>query len=274
MKKAGTAALFIAPLVLGYGLFYFLPFLKVLRYSFGISEFSLKPYFRLLQNESFLLAFTNTIRFFAISLPMILFLAFSIAMILRSQIQKSKLLKSVFLLPYIMPVAGSVLLVEELFGTNAIATVLQENATANLLKTNAVFWIAIALYLWKNTGYAVVLLLAGLLSIPKSQYEAARLDGAGALQEFRFITIPQMWYSLFFSTVFSVLNGFRSFREIYLLGGENPPDCIYLFQHFLNKSFQSMNYEKLSCASVLLLLFLLLFLGVFYAFVRKKEEFR
>lgn len=132
----------------------------------------------------------------------------------------------------------------------------------------------IGLYLWKNAGYAVILLLAGLITIPTEQYESADLDGANTWQRFFYITTPQMWYSVFFALVFSVINGFKCFREIFLIGGQEPGDEIYMLQHFINNSFESMNYASLSVSSILLLAVILIFFGLFYGFVERKEAYR
>ena len=79
-----------------------------------------------------------------------------------------------------------------------------------------------------------------------------------------------MWYSVFFALIFSVINAFKCFREIFLFGGEHPVSELYILQHFINKCFSNLNYPKLSVASVLMLVIIV----VFYAFVRRKEAFR
>ena len=136
------------------------------------------------------------------------------------------------------------------------------------------FWVAVLLYLWKSTGYAVILLLAGLVTIPEEQYESAQLDGASAFQKFRYITTPQMWYPVFFALIFSLINAFKCFREIFLIGGQHPNDSLYMLQHFINNSFENLNYANLSVSSILLLAVILLFFGVFYGFVSRKERYR
>ncbi len=245
----------LSPLLLGCVIFYTAPFVTVIRLAFQTGGgFGLGNFTVLLQNNTFTLAFGNSMKFFAAGLPLILLLAYGIALLLKTQARRHKLLKSVFLLPYSMPVVGTVLLMELFMG-----------------ESNSSFWITVALYLWKNTGYTVILLLAGLVIIPEEQYESAGLDGATAWQKFRFITTPQMWMPLFFAVTFSVINGFKCFREIFLVGGEAPENDIYMLQHFINHSFENLNYQKLSVSSLLLLLVILLFFGAFYTFVRRKE---
>ncbi|MEY8313473.1 sugar ABC transporter permease [Oscillospiraceae bacterium 42-9] len=182
-----------------------------------------------------------------------------------------------FLFPYIMPVVGAVILVELLFADSGLVPSIANALGLPLvdwLGGPAAFGVVLLLYLWKNTGYSVILLLAGLVTIPEEQYSAADLDGASGWQKFFYITTPQMWYSVFFAIIFSLINAFKCFREIFLIGGTHPNENIYMLQHFLNNSFENLNYAKLPVASVLLLVVVLVVFAVFYGFVRRKEAFR
>lgn len=283
MKKQLQGWILIAPLMLGCLLFYAVPFVLVLQYSLfrgagtASSFVGLENYRNVLGNEMFRLSFGNTLRFLAVGLPLILALSYLTALLLQKQAKKHKLLKSVFLFPYIMPVVGAVLLVETVFSEQGLWNGLLSLwglPVEDWLGGPAAFWVVILLYLWKNTGYSVILLLAGLVTIPGDQYESADLDGATAFQKFRYITTPQMWYSVFFALVFSVINAFKCFREIFLIGGEEPGDELYMLQHFINNSFQSLNYRKLSVSSLLLFLVILAFFGAWYGFARRKERER
>ncbi len=283
MKKKYWGYVLAAPLVLGCAVFYAASFFLVFRYSLmrgvGYSQkfVGLDNFRRMLQNEAFRLSFGNTLKFLAIGLPLIMVLSYLIALLLKNQAGKHKLLKSVFLFPYIMPVAGTVLLVDLLFsGSGAVNSLLLALGlpVRDWLSGPEAFWVVMLLYLWKNAGYTVILLLAGLVTIPGEQYESAGLDGASGLQKFFWITTPQMWPSVFFAAAFSLINAFKCFREIFLIGGEHPHDSIYMLQHFLNNGFQKLHFDRLSVASILLLLVILIFLGTFYGYVGRKERYR
>ena len=283
MKKEWKGYLYIAPLVIGCLVFYLIPFVLVIQYSFSggsgrsLHFIGLENYQKVWENDTFQLAFVNTARFLAVGLPLIMIVSYLIALLLKSHAERHKLLKSVFLFPYIMPVAGTVLLIDLIFGmTGGLNRLLElfHVPAADWLSGPEAFWIVLLLYLWKNSGYTVILLLAGLVTIPEDQYESADLDGADAFQKFRYITTPQMWYSVFFAMIFSIINLFKCFREIFLIGGQHPNDNIYMLQHFINNSFENLNYGKLSVSSVLLLVVILLFFGVFYAYVNRKEAYR
>ena len=283
MRKNWHAYVLIAPLVAGCLLFTVIPFVLVLRYSFmrgsgrSAQFLGLENYIKVIGNEEFMLAFGNSMKFLLTGLPLIMILAYVIALLMQQQATKHKLLKSVFLFPYIMPVAGTVLLINLLCSPTGLLNELMMNLgfpVQEWLAGQNAFWIMILMYLWKSTGYSVILLLAGLVTIPEDQFESADLDGASGWQKFIYITTPQMWYSVFFALIFAVINAFKCFREIFLIGGEHPSSELYMLQHFINNSFNNLNYPKLSVASVLLLVIIVAFFGVFYVFIRKKEAFR
>lgn len=283
MKRAWKGYLLIAPMLAGFLLFYVVPFGQVvwdsLSQGTGKSQLfvGLENYTRMFQNDMFLQAFGNTLRFLGIGLPVILVLAYALALFLKSQAQRFRMLRAVFLLPYVMPVAGTVLLVDLLFSERGLANQILMTLGLPLgdwLQSQTAFWVMLLLYLWKSTGYAVVLLLSGLLTIPPEHYQVAQVEGASALQTFRWVTLPQMWYALFLALVFSLINAFKCFREIFLVGGEHPHESVYMLQHFINNAFANLNYQRLSVASVLLFLVIALVLGLCTLWVLRKEAAR
>ena len=282
-RNAREGLLLILPLMSGCLLFFAVPFLMVLKNSFQLGtgrsrEFvGLESYRSMLRSSIFRLAFGNTLKFLAVALPLILILSYAIALLLKSHAKKHETLKSVLLLPYVMPVVGTVLLVELLFSEAGIINrglYTLGLPLADWLHSKSAFWVVVLLYLWKNTGYSVILLLSVLITIPEEHYAAASLDGATAWQQLRYITVPQMWYSVFFAVVFSLINAFKCFRDIFLIGGTHPDRSIYMLQHFINNAFAKMNYPKLAVASVLLLVLLSALFALGYRWVMRKEAYK
>lgn len=274
-KKTSMGLALILPAIVGFALFYIVPFLWMLRYSFfqKSSFVGFEQYRRVLQNDLFCLAVENTVRFLLVTLTLMLTISYLIALLLKKQAQRHSLLKSTLLLPYMMPVAGTVILVDTLFREACVwgrLCDLFHFPLQELLSGAGAFWVVVALCLWKNTGYAVILLLSGLNVIPQGQYDTAELDGASSLQKFWYITTPQMWSSVFFALVFSFINAFKCFREIFLIGGEHPDESLYMLQHYINNSFQNLNYSKLSVTAVLIFLAVLLLFVCFQAAMKRK----
>ena len=283
LNHAREGMILVAPLLLGGMIFNAIPFGMVIRYSFtrgagNTHRFvGFENYCNIMENEIFQLAFGNTLKFLAIALPLVLVVAYAIALMLKSRVKKHQVLKSVLILPYIMPIVGIVQVVELLFADTGLLTRLLISMNMPVeawLHSEYAFWVVMGLYLWKNTGYAVILLLSGLITISDDLYAATDLDGGNKWQQFWYITVPQMWYSVFFTVVFSLINAFKSFREIFLIGGIRPHKSIYMLQHFINNSFENLNYTKLAVASVLLLLVLASVFTVSYRWVMRKEAFR
>ncbi len=282
-KNAFTAYALILPLLVGCLIFYALPFVMVVRYSlFQGSGYSREfagwsNYAQLFGSGVFRMAVGNTLKFLAVGMSLNLLIACAIALFLKNRVRKHRALQSVILLPYVMPVVGVVLIVDLLFSEAGLGNMLL-NALglplADWLHSNAAFWIVIALYLWKNTGYSVVLFLAGLATIPEEMYDAAALDGADAWGLFRYITVPQMWYSVFFAAVFSLINAFKCFREIFLIGGTHPHESIYLLQHFINNCFEKLAYSKMAVASILMAVFVSLLFALGCRLVMRKEAYK
>lgn len=276
-REARKGWLLILPLMIGCMVFYVIAFGMVVQYSVTQGDGGLSNYLALLENRIFRLAFWNTIRFLLAGLPLIMLLAYAVALALKKYTQKYNFLKTVLMLPYVMPVVGTVVLVKFLFAQYGIINrglYALGLPVADWLSSDKAFYIFLALYLWKNTGYTVILLLSGLVTIPEDHYSAAALDGASAFQQFRCITAPQMWRPVFFAVVFSLINAFKSFREIFLIGGTHPNSSVYMLQHFINNNFENLNYGRLSAASVLLFLVLIAAFALFYHWVNRKEAYR
>ena len=113
----------------------------------------------------------------------------------------------------------------------------------------------------KNLGYDVVLWLAGLASVPETIYEAARMDGAGAMACFFSITLPCIRPISFTIIVISLLNSFKVFREAWMVAGNYPQESIYLLQHLFNNWFRDLAVDKMSAGAVVLSAVILLLIG-------------
>ena len=282
-KNTLTAYGLLTPLLLGCLIFYGIPFGLVVWFSItkgtGYSQAfaGLDNYIQLLRNDVFRMAMGNTVKFLAVGLTAILVISYAIALFLKNRTKDHPALQSVILLPYVMPVVGTVLLVDILFSRAGLGNLLLETLglpVKDWLHSDGAFWVVIVLYLWKNTGYSVILLLSGLATIPEEQYAAASLEGASGWDLFRYITAPQMWYSVFFAGVFSLINAFKCFREIFLIGGTYPHESIYMLQHFINNCFQKLSYSKVAVASILMTAIVLVLLAVCYSWVLRKEAYK
>jgi ABC-type sugar transport systems, permease components len=268
-KQAAKGFLFIIPSLIGTMIFILLPLLDVLRRSFlGAVNGRLvgfNNYFVIFKNEAYKLAISNTLRFTAISIPILLILSLMIAVILVNQDSYGHILKSVFLLPMAVPVASVVLIWKILFYksglVNSIFTYFGADKV-DFMNTEYAFVILVISYIWKNIGYDILLWTAGLSGIPISYYEAAKVDGATKLQCFIKITIPNLVPTMYMVSVLSVLNSLKVFREAYLISGNYPHKSIYMIQHLMNNWFRDLSIDKMSAAAVIntLVIFVCMFM--------------
>ncbi len=112
---------------------------------------------------------------------------------------------------------------------------------------------------WKNFGYNMVILLAGLQAIPSSYYEAAKIDGASDVECFWYITLPQLKPVLLFVIVMVTIGYLQFFAEPYVMTGGGPLNSTYAFvMHIYYQGFQYFNMGYASALSYVLFLFILI----------------
>ncbi|MFV0401882.1 MAG: carbohydrate ABC transporter permease [Oscillospiraceae bacterium] len=261
----GPGIYFVLPSLLGVLVFVLLPFLDVVRRSFsttmGGENVGFANYRTIFTNEAFLLAASNTLKFMAVCLPLLLSLSLGLALILYAIGEKAGIFKTAFLIPMAIPVASIVLLWKVLFANQGLANnwiVGLGGTPISWMDSDSAFWVLVGSYLWKNIGYDVVLWLAGLAGINESLFEAAKVDGAGKFRTFWQITLPNLLPSLYTILVLSLINAFKVFREAYLVAGDYPHSSIYLLQHLFNNWFRDLSMDKLSAAAVVTALAILI----------------
>lgn len=262
-KRRVCFLLFLLPSLAGVTLFVLRPFLDVVKRSFQTAvtgEFTGgKNYGVIFHNQAFVLAVKNTARFTVVCIPLLVLVGLVVAFALTG-LQDAALMKSVYLFPLAMPTATIVLVWKMVFYRqgflNLFLTRLGEftglwgEVTVDYLGTGGSFWVLVGSYLWKNTGYTVVLWLAGILAVPNEFIEAAEVDGAGRWKCIRYIILPNLKGSFYTIVVLSFLNSFKIYREAYLVAGAYPQEDIYLLQHLFNNWFVNMEFDKMAAAAV------------------------
>ena len=262
-KESWIPWVLLTPSLTGVGIFILIPFADVVRRSFfnavGSEFVGLENYRGVLENEAFRLAAGNTVRFLIVCLPLLLGSSLFFGILLLNTGRKSGILKSGFLLPMAVP-AGSVVLFWQLFfDQGGIPNeALQKFGVhgPDYMNTPKAFGVLVVVYIWKNLGYDMILWLSGLLGIPDSLYEAARMDGADGLKCFWHITCPLLIPTAFLTGILSLVNAFKVFREAYMIAGNYPHDSIYMLQHLFNNWFLKLDMQKMTAAAVMLAIIL------------------
>lgn len=273
-KELAVSMAFLSPSLIGVLVFFVVPFFVVIWYAFVNNpiqhEFVWFQNFKnVLQNHSFRLAAKNTAIFSGISVPAAVILSLLLACMLNRKIPLKSQFRTAMLSPLMVPVASVVLIWQVVFSYNgALNELLAVFGVDKIdwMKSDFNRYVVILLYLWKNVGYNMILFLAALANVPVDIQEMAMLEGAGSARIFFSIKLRYLSPTILFVTILSLINSMKIFREVYLLTGKYPYDGLYLLQHFMNNTFESLDYQKLSAAALLMalvmvVLILLLFLA-------------
>lgn len=276
-KDTLIALLFLAPSLIGFSVFFLIPFIAGIGYSLVDSPIGgkfagLTNYVDLLINPVFLKACSNTIAFTAICVPLNILLSMGLAVLLNKDLYGRNVLRTSFITPLVVPVASVVLVWQVVFdlrgSLNTFTTAMGFNGT-DWMKSEWARMVVVIVYLWKNIGYNMVLILAGLQNVPKEYYESADIDGASPVRKFRSITLVYLTPTLFFVFIISIINSFKVFRETYLISGAYPHDSIYMLQHYMNNMFTSLDYQKLTSAAFIMVVFICVLVFVLFVFERR-----
>lgn len=273
-------SVWIMPSFIGVMIFFLIPFGVVIYYSVLdnpiFSNFvGLENFGKLLENTAFIRASRNTAIFSLAAVPLSVVLSLWLAFALNSKIPGKSWLRTCFLCPLMVPIASVVLVWQVIFhyhGTLNQVTELFGLEPVDWLKTNWSYMVLTVMFLWKTLGYNMILFMSAIAGIPRDIVEVAELEGAGGWYKFVHIKLRYLSPTILFVTILSIISSFKMFREVYLLTGDYPYESMYLLQHFMNNTFNSLDYQKLSSAAVLLSLVMILLIGGLFLAERKFGE--
>jgi multiple sugar transport system permease protein len=254
--------LFVLPGLFGFVLFYLYPFALSVGYSFlsrpiGGEFVGLRNYIQLLQSPAYRLGLMSTLIFIGVFVPVNMVLSLLVAMTVKKTGKLKLLFTLIFLIPLVIPSGSMVSFWQLMFAGNGFV-----NSVLHGIGLTPIDWfhsgyarlVVLIIFVWKFLGFNMVLFMAGLSNIPKEYYEAAAVDGATSWGVFRRITVPCLLPTIVVVSLMSIVNSFRVFREVYLLMGAYPHESVYMLQHFMNNNFFTLNYQRLTTATTLLVL--------------------
>ncbi len=237
MRKQWTAYLFLSPVLILFAVFTFFS----VGYAFYLSfhEWTIlephKPfvgldnYTRLFQDSRFRQAVGNTIYYTAVSVPLTIFLGLAVALMLNTSIRARGLFRTLFYLPVITPLVIASIIWKWVY--NGDYGLLNYYLMKLHLIDEPLLWLAdpnlampsvIITSVWKGVGFAMVVYLAGLQSIPEDYYDAAKIDGASGWRRLKDITFPLLSSTTLFLFVISILGSFQVFTQIFIMTNGGP----------------------------------------------------
>ena len=271
-KESFTGFMFCLPSTIGLCAFFVVPFgvcvYMSLAENLNISKFvGIQNYIDVLGSAAFRLAALNTLKFNFVAVPLIMASSLAVALLLYKKLRGYNFFRTVFIFPLVLPVASVVLFFQIIFSESGMINNILgvfSIAPVDWINSSNSFVMLLVLYLWKNSGYNIILFFSALNSIPKEYYEASGLDGAGSFTQLTKITLPMIAPYMFFILVISFINSFKSFREAFILFGAHPNRSIYMIQHFMNNNFQNLNYLRLAVGAIMI--FIVIFILVLLLF--------
>jgi multiple sugar transport system permease protein len=215
--------------------------LRDLRNPLGTSVVGLQNYIDLLGDAKFQASLVNTAYFVVIGVPLTLALGMAIAIALDRGIRR---FRSLYRVGYYLPVVTSIVAIAVVWRYVLNPDFGLLNMGLAQLGIDGPNWLAnpilampslIAMAAWRNLGFAMVLFLAGLQTIPVTLYEAASIDGAGRWAAFRHVTFPLLRPTLLFATVITTIGYLQVFEEPFVMTDGGPLDktltvSMYMYQ--------------------------------------------
>ncbi len=247
-RQGRAAHLFLAPWLTGLVLITLGPLLASLYLAFTDYNLLTTPHWvgldnfvRMVHDERFLQSVRVTVTYVVVSVPLQLAFALALALVLDRGVRGLPVYRAVYYLPSLL--GGSVavaLLWRQIFGqeglVNAVLELVGISGTSWLQDTRTALSTLIILNVW-TFGSPMIIFLAGLRQIPRDLYEAAEVDGAGAIRRLVHITLPMLSPIIFFNLVLQIIGSFQAFTQAQIVSGGTggPVDStlfytLYLYQ--------------------------------------------
>jgi len=229
------AWLFLAPTLIGLAVLSAGPIIAALGISLTRWDLLTAPKFvgldnfaTLLSDKRFVTALRNTAFYTATSVPLGLVLGLGLALALNQRIRGIAWIRTAYFLPVVTSTVAISLVWSWIYSPDSGPL----NGVLGALGIPAQRWIAdpfwampsiVVMSVWQGLGTTVIIFLAGLQGIPEEYYDAASVDGAGPRARFRFVTLPLLTPSIFFTGILALIDSFQVFDQVYVLARPGKP---------------------------------------------------
>jgi ABC-type sugar transport system permease subunit len=280
---------FAAPFVVLFGVFLALPILAALAMSFtsfglrdlenpiGTTVVGVQNYVDLFADAKFWKSLGNTVFFVVVGVPFTLALGLVIANALSRGITR---FRTAFRVGYYLPVITSIVAIAVVWRFLLNPDVGLINMLLQNLGVNGPNWLAdpalampsiIAMAIWRNLGFAMVVFVAGMQAIPAVLYEAASIDGAGRWQSFRSVTLPMLRPTILFMLVITTIGYLQLFEEPFVMTDGGPLDAtLSVTMYMYQQGFEF--FEQGYASAIAYVLFVIVAIVAFLQFRFLREE--
>lgn len=279
-QRRGTRSLiavFLAPTVIGLGLFSFLPILASVVLAFFRWDIITAPEFvgidnfvNAATNPTIRVSFLNTIGFVIVAVVLQLGVALLLAVLVQARMPRwlSTFFRSTLFFPLILSAASVSLVMSYLFNQEFGLV----NQVLGLFGVGKVGWlttgigaktVVLLVYVWQNFGFTFLLFLGGLAAVPREVYEASSIDGARGWSQFRHITLPLISPTMLVATVMAIINALQIFDQPYVLVRGGPGDETRTAVMVIYESaFRQLDFGGASAIGIALTLLIMLVTGI------------
>lgn len=276
---------FIAPNFIGFIFLILLPVIALFYIAFTKWSAFGKPKFtgglnwrRLIHDDVFWASFWNTLYYAIVHIPLTLALAFALAVLLNSKLKGRAFFRTVAFFPYITSIVAVAQVWNMLFDAksgviNQIIGLFTDNPPAWLGSTTWAMPAVIIVGTWREVGYYMILLLAGLQTIPNELYEAASLDGANGWQRFWKVTVPCMRPTLFFVMVTLTIGSFKILDLTLVMTNGGPgTSTLVLAQYVYRVAFERGDFGYSGTVSLVLFALCMIVTIIQFVYNNQKEK--
>jgi putative ABC-type sugar transport system, permease component len=284
MQRKLLIGLFLAPTVIGLGLFTFLPILASVVLAFFSWDIITPPRFVGLENFADIAAdptirvsFLNTIGFVVVAVTLQLAVALVLAVLVNTKMPGllKSFFRSVLFFPLVLSAASVSIIMGYLFNenfglVNHILNLLGMADVPWLTSTHGAMIVVILVYVWQNFGFSFLLFLGGLSSIPKEVYEAAQVDGATGWKQFWRITFPLVSPTTLVASVMAIISALQIFDQPYVLTRGGPGDSTRTAVMVIYESaFKQLEFGRASAIGIVLTVVIMLVTAIQFRLSRR-----
>ena len=258
--------LFILPWMIGFTVFFLIPFVTAVYYAFtdaripGAADLNfvgLDNFTALFNDRIFGKAILNTLFFVFVGVPVVTCGMLMLAMLLNADVKGIALFRTFYYLPTLVPIVATVIIWRLVFNSefgilNAILGTFGIAKISWLGEAWSIKPVIVLLQVWIS-GSGVLIFLAALKGVPKHLYEAAEIDGAGKVRRFFSVTLPMISPAILFVLVIQTMYNFQMFTEALLLAEGGPNYASYTYVYDIYKTaFTELKYGMAMAQSMIL----------------------
>ncbi|MCR5289365.1 MAG: sugar ABC transporter permease [Treponema sp.] len=285
IKDTLVAYSFIMPNFLGFAVFTLGPILFAVYLAFtqwngsgAIKFIGFKNFINLTQDTLFLTALKNTLVYCIATVPLTVICSLFLAVMLNQKIFARNFFRTVNFFPYVASLVAVAVVWNMIFNpakgpVNQLLMMLgvnEESLPRWAADKDWAMFTVILFSVWKNSGYYMIIYLAGLQGISAQLYEAATLDGCNKWQQFRYVTLPQLRPTTFFVIVMLTIQSFKVYDQIYMITQGGPgSSTLVLVYHIYNTAF--IDWDLGYASAVAMVLFLLVLIVTLIQFRGEKN---